>query len=187
MRLRNALIGLIGVASLGTVTANADPIFEYEGHWYQYVDEVVSWQNAFDAAAASSYMGAQGYLATVTSAGEDEFLYSILSEFQGAGAWLGGSDADSEGTWVWMNGPEQGQSFTYENWYDPTGEPNDLNGEDYLQMTQRGWGSWNDLGGNDDWSLSGYFVEYSKVPEPGTLALLGLGLLGVGVARRRKA
>lgn len=38
---------------------------------------------------------------------------------------------------------------------------------------------------NTDFALAG--IRIADVPEPGTLALLGLGLLGLGVCRSRKA
>ncbi len=38
---------------------------------------------------------------------------------------------------------------------------------------------------NSDFALAG--IRTASVPEPGTLGLLGLGLLGLGYARRRKA
>ena len=43
------------------------------------------------------------------------------------------------------------------------------------------------LGGERDWDFDWVRFEVAQLPEPGTLALLGLGLVGLAVARRRKA
>ena len=46
-------------------------------------------------------------------------------------------------------------------------------------------GSFNDWVGVDN--ITFLFKDQSQVPEPGTLALLGLGLAGLGLSRRRRA
>jgi Domain of unknown function (DUF4214)/RTX calcium-binding nonapeptide repeat (4 copies) len=91
------------------------------GNYYQAISDNVTWDTAFSQANQATYRGLQGYLVTVTSAAEDRFVHSEVvnassitgwGSFGGyQGTWLGGSDKDQEGTWRWMNGPEQGQVF----------------------------------------------------------------------------
>jgi hypothetical protein len=162
-------------------------------HHYEYITTRVDWDEA-----RASALDQGGYLATITSASEQAFLYAAFPEM----SWIGGSDRDEEGVWRWMDGPEAGLIFwdhgptsAYSFWHAATNEPNDeAAGEDYLQFAfaQEPWapiGSWNDDGGPGHSNLRmGYIVEYgnsSVVPIPPAAWLLGSALGFLQVVRRR--
>lgn len=143
--------------ALGANVANPE-----NGHFYEFVGGTFTWTEARDAAAASTYLGMQGYLATVTSEAENNFLANTLFP----AGWLGGSDVAEEGEWRWVTGPEAGEQFwlgdengsatnSLFNSWEP-GEPNNSSDEDYLQFFAEG--TWHDQA--DVASASGYTIEY---------------------------
>ena len=117
----------------------ADPIYsDYTKHYYQALTNNVSWYSALSLASVQSYRGLQGYLVTITSKTEDDFVnnnvvkpsaitgYSFSSGYKSF--WIGASDEYVEGKWIWMSGPETGQTVyqyggnnntPYENFYLP--------------------------------------------------------------------
>lgn len=77
------------------------------GHIYHYVDVPgLSWAQARDAANNLRLGGSRGYLATVTSRGEWEFIQRNVFSGRQDVIYLGGSDAEHEGDWRWVTGPE---------------------------------------------------------------------------------
>ena len=155
------------------------------GHFYEFIDARTSWTAARTAAQASSHLGQQGYLATITSAGEQAFLLGLASD-----GWLGGTDQTVEGEWRWADGPEAGNLFWtggpggtasgFASWN--AGEPNNSGNEDYVHLQG---GRWNDLPTSS--TVGGRFVEFNAhaVPLPGTLSLACLALTALLLSRRR--
>jgi len=135
-------------------------------HFYKYVSSPgISWTTAKTLAESPTnyYYGLHGYLATLTTADEAR----LAGEQAPGNGWIGGSDAETEGIWKWVTGPEMGTVMTYTNWNN--GEPNNSNGnENYAHIKAPGVpgipGSWNDLQVNGDpigdYQSKGYIIEY---------------------------
>jgi hypothetical protein len=163
----------------GTVYYN--PLTE---HYYEYVAGSTTWTNAYTVSSAKSYFGRAGYLATILSEAENNFIWKLMS----SDAWFGASDdvnyintakgstffanqSAAEGKWHWVTGPEKGQNFSNGNTPSTTlvsgmyhkwagGEPNGTS-EAFGQFYSSNNGQWNDLANS---TLGGYICEYGDMP-----------------------
>jgi hypothetical protein len=156
----------------------------YNGHYYRLVQQGVSFADALANAATLTFDGAPsgtpGYLATITSDGENDFLFTIMGG-SGQNAWIGGSDSETEGDWKWITGPEAGTSFYSGNVQQPVhgpvngefngwneSEPNQFFGDDNGPMSEDyvevyGSGDWNDIP-SEAGRLNYYVVEWGGMP-----------------------
>ncbi|NDW01134.1 PD40 domain-containing protein [Salipiger sp. PrR002] len=144
------------------------------GHWYQYVEGPLTWAEAKAEAESRSHLGLPGYLATITSAEENDFILAMTSP----NVWAGGTDERVEGVWEWATGPEAGEVFwtrssgalTYADWggSEPNNAWSEPPGEDYLTVhSLYATGTWADNGVPPNPNQAfGYVVEYSDLTRP---------------------
>lgn len=147
----------------------------YDEDTDELIEHRLNWFDARDAAETYVYQGATGYLATITSQAENDFIALNLDN----NGWLGANDDDVEGEWRWVTGPEAGQQFWQSTDYDEDdepqgghavggmfnawneGEPNNQSGENCAEFIAGD--GWNDLPCGDDEDsehLNGYVVEF---------------------------
>ncbi len=119
-------------------------------HYYQYIPYTTAdlsasptWIDAYNSAKGMTFMGKTGYLATITSLDEDEYVYSLSGDSVG---WLGGTvlqpgategalyydgfssdDNDCVTNWYWACGPERGDVLYSARTYDVHNSADDTN------------------------------------------------------------
>lgn len=148
-----------------SLVASGEVFFEDNEHLYKYITYTGTWTQAEAHAQTQTLYGATGYLTTITSANENEFVRLRLLN----AGWMGASDITIENDWKWVTGPESGTSFwsglsggntvngMYANW--DSGEPNNASNEDCAQFLAGGSGQWNDLPCTV-FTLPGYVAEF---------------------------
>jgi VCBS repeat-containing protein len=117
------------------------------------VQPIATWTQARAAAAAKSFLGVSGHLATITSPAEQQFLATVMPS---DGAWIGAYQnttapdySEPSGGWRWVTGEPWG----YTNWR--TSEPSNSGAEHHIAAESH---VWNDIREDYDWNA--FWVEY---------------------------
>ena len=165
------------------------------GNFYEIIPNNANWFQALSDANNSTYFGLKGYLVTVTSQVENDFIAQKLH----VDSWIGATDdfnqintalgfhlypdqTASEGNWYWISGPDKGTQIysnnapntLYSNWN--AGEPNGGAGENFIDIFSTFNGKWNDIHSNRI-EMSYAIVEYENTKK---LKITANSLIDVG-------
>ena len=198
---RTIALALIGLLLVGKANA-----FSFGGSTYEIISGIgysviphhvadYNWIEARDDAIARG-----GHLATFADAAEWNAVVAGLGLDGSPNYWLGGyqpiNSPEPAGGWAWVDGTPWNAGW--DAW--ESGEPNDWwrhwrdNEENYL-MTSGDGSTWNDSAvGSEHWKNQGYILEtvaesvvdVVSLPEPTSLGLFGLSLMGLAFSRRRQ-
>jgi hypothetical protein len=159
-----------------SVAATVNPVGFYyngvNGHFYKPISQGAYYPQAKINAHATTFKGQEGYLLTLTSANEEDFIKANVPQNN---IWFAATDKVIDGKWVIDDGPEIGTVMktsngqltgnipgVYNNWCG--GEPNGYNhSEDYPVAKWNGAACWNDLNPNYN---NPYVIEYGTWSSP---------------------
>ena len=162
-------------ATLAGVSGRTLHYFPGTGHYYEYVDADIAWSAANTAAATKTFNGLSGYLVTILTEDENDFIKNKVTN---PNLWMGAQFTpdnsslspsyvdDTAGAWEWVTGPtsdrvefwsgtRSGESVTgkFANWNE-----NQPDGSSDCAVTNyNGGGLWDDFACSN---LTDYLVEY---------------------------
>lgn len=139
---------------------DAGDVWASNGHRYQVVT-YSGWLTWFEA--RNDAVAAGGYLATITSAGEFDFVTELVKEhFDGAGnwVWVGAyqpnptPDIEPDGNWEWVTG----EPWFFTRW--SPNQPNNWNKNQHYLFISSLDGRWNDVDVNGEKKIVDAVFEF---------------------------
>jgi hypothetical protein len=174
-KLANYAVATNGILSVNPLPTQWAVANGGNGHFYQaiFAPGGISWDQA--SANATNF---GGYLASITSSAENNFIFSLISNTPdywiadsggGDGVWIGGiwlgnpGDPANPINWTWVTG----EAFSFSSW--AFGQPNNINGyQNHIQFYSPSGltaNTWNDAADTLDAAfVPGFVIEYNSNP-----------------------
>lgn len=174
----------INMESVPASEINNAQVKYFNGSFYKKSTDKKSWPNAYNAAKQTTFNGLQGYLMTITSDVENNYMYHSFGD---AETWIGASrltnkngldsgsfaakDNTGEDYWFWENGPEAGIIFWGSKTWAASTSSDDYEVAKGRDISYPGYGVWDESNGDyyyqhwyNDVNIPGADVQ--KIHEP---------------------